>query len=134
MNVPKSENFSKIKRNLSMAFVQIEREKGSILFVPVWHRVWLLCWKLTLLPPSKNGLCWQFLLKKMSSSSIQKVLLSYDEYIRLKDIEKNFETVSTELQELKHQLHSGMFNLIVTSVCALYLRFINIITIWPKSS
>lgn len=37
-------------------------------------------------------------------SSIQKVLINYDEFIRLKDIEKRFETVNSELASLKHQL------------------------------
>jgi len=40
----------------------------------------------------------------LNMSSIQKVLLSYDEFLRLKEIEKNFESVNAELAELKKTL------------------------------
>jgi len=41
-------------------------------------------------------------------SSIQKVLISYDEFVRLKDIEKKFDYVNNELTELKKRL--GNYN------------------------
>lgn len=37
-------------------------------------------------------------------TSIQKVLISYDEYLRLKDIESRFQAVNLELAELKAKL------------------------------
>ena len=37
-------------------------------------------------------------------SLIQKVLINYDEFVRLKDIEKRFESVNAELTSLKHHL------------------------------
>ena len=36
-------------------------------------------------------------------TSIQKVLISYDELVRLKDIEKRFESVNSELAALKQR-------------------------------
>jgi len=37
-------------------------------------------------------------------TSIQKVLISYDEFTRLKDIESRFQAVTSELAELKQKL------------------------------
>lgn len=50
-------------------------------------------------------------------STIQKVLVNYDEYLRLKEIETKFQEVSTELANVKKQLGKVIAN------CQLSIHF-----------
>jgi len=45
------------------------------------------------------------------STSIQKVLISYDDFVRLKEIEKKFDSVNSELLELKRKLGNLLYSL-----------------------
>ena len=47
-------------------------------------------------------------------SSVQKVLISYEEFMKLKDLEKRFESVSSELAALKQSEKGKMLNKFVT--------------------
>ena len=59
----------------------------------------------------------------LKMTSIQKVLISYDELVRLKDIEKRFESVNSELAALKRTEKGTIFHLTVFFVCFRLLKY-----------
>ena len=46
-------------------------------------------------------------------TSVQKVLISYEEFMKLKDLEKRFESVSSELAALKQSEKGNIFCLLL---------------------